>query len=164
MRCFLIFVCVCLFTLTACSPSAEALVSPPEAAWIEARADLPAEVPIYRPTWLPERFAEPELVDVQAEGDYAPSYTIHYASTEDGHLVFILGIGVGALGNAPRPETQTPVMVLGTEGILSTNTENVPQQGVSWQEGNLSYWIRVMSDALTEEELLQVVASLEPVE
>lgn len=93
-----------------------------------------------------------------------PSYTIHYTSAEGGDLVFILGIGAGAWGNAPRPETQTPVTVLGTEGRLSTNTENVPQQGVSWQEDDQSYRIRAVSDVLTEEELLQVVASLESIE
>ena len=164
MRLRIIFVCICFCVLSACSPSAEAPASPPEAAWVEARAILPAEVALYRPTWLPERFAEPELLDVQAEGDYAPSYTIHYASTKGGDLVFILGIGAGAWGNAPRPETQTPITVLGIEGMLSTNTENVLQRGVSWQEDDKSYRIRAVSEALTEDELLQIVASLQPVE
>ncbi|NOK63132.1 MAG: hypothetical protein GFH27_549323n143 [Chloroflexi bacterium AL-W] len=164
MRGFLIFVSICLLTLTTCQPSAEAPATPPEAAWVEARTSLPAEVLIYRPTWLPARFAEPELLDVQAEGDYAPSYTIHYTSAEGGDLVFILGIGAGAFPHAPRPETQTPVTVLRTEGMLLTNTENVLQRGVSWQEDDLSYRIRAVSDVLTEEELLQVVASLESIE
>ncbi|NOK63129.1 MAG: hypothetical protein GFH27_549323n146 [Chloroflexi bacterium AL-W] len=47
MRFRLIFVCVCLLTLNACRPSAETPTTPLEPAWVEARADLPAEVPIY---------------------------------------------------------------------------------------------------------------------
>lgn len=135
-------------------------------AWREARMVLPPSVPVYRPSFVADRFGPANLEEARTGDEYGPRYTIVYHA-EDELLAFILGIGKGALGNAPWPDSTEPITVFGVEGRLSkaesTPTSNRLSQIVSWQTERLSYQIKIFSNRMTRDELLRIVASLEPV-
>lgn len=131
----------------------------PEDAWAAARAALPAEVPVYRPTWLPARFqAAPELWYAKDRGgDIGPTYLIGYRSDTGDVLHFALG-GV----NTSRPDTIEHITVRGVEATLVT-TPAWPKVGISWQEGERVYHVQGYGDHITREELVRIVESLAPV-
>lgn len=127
-------------------------------AWIQARASLPTSVMLYKPTYMPERFGKPELLEAHSDQADGPVYTIVY-STSDETLAFILNAGKGALGNFPPPERREVVTVLGWSGELESSTET-HALGVFWQTSMGNYQIKVYSKKMTTEELKQIIESL----
>ncbi len=148
------------------TPEANA-TQPSRDAWAEARAALPSSVPVYRPSFVPDRFGPPSLEEVKTDDQFGPRYTIVYHA-ENGLVAFILGMGKGALGNSPPPDTTEPIDVHGAQGWLSTTgvttTRSRLNLQVSWQEQGRIYQIKVSSNRMTRDELLRVVASLVPSE
>jgi hypothetical protein len=115
-------------------------------AWAAVRAALPSDIPVYMPTWMPVRFGAPQLEEVVAvDQEYGLHYTIVYkAQVEENNevIAFILNIGKGAWGNAPRPDTREPITVDGASGELDT-TVSPPDFVVSWQKQNQNYQIKM---------------------
>jgi hypothetical protein len=134
-------------------------------AWSAARAALPGDILIYMPISMPARFGLPKLNEVQNEEQWGPRYTIVY-STQDGHelIAFILGIGKGSWGNAPRPDTTEPITVDGANGELnfssSVSTSGNPEFVAIWQQQGRSYQIKAISAKTTSEEIKQIIESL----
>jgi hypothetical protein len=122
-----------------------------EAAWAAVRAHVPQPVPVYRPTWLPERFRQttPEFIDGAFLG-------VSYLNSADDYLQFSIG---GA--NSAAPTSAEPLAVHGQAGFL-TFSDGSPPIGVHWQEAGQSYGIRGGKN-VTRAEILQVAESLAPV-
>lgn len=175
-RCFLLHLLVLLSTLivlVACGtgpqqasdagpPITTAVSSPQEDAWAQARASLPADVPVLRPNFVPDRFSSPTLLEVHVDKDNGPVYTINYSAPNE-NLAFILGMGKGALGNAAPPDTKDPITINNVQGLLMTTSAS-PTFWVTWQEQGKNYEIKVYSEKMTKEEVMRVVKSLTPVE
>ncbi len=142
-------------------PTVEARI--PQDPWAQVRAALGSSTAIYRPRSLPARFGSPELVEVEAAGENSPRYTVVYKA--DGELMaFIMGMGAGALGNAPIPVTEQSVSILGQDGTLFTNEKvHPPFLGASWQQGGHVYDVTAMSTRMTIEEFRQILDNLEEV-
>lgn len=135
-------------------------VSQPVDIWEAVRAAMPAHIPVYQPTFVPERFDPPTLLEARGGEPDGPRYTVSYPS-QHGSLVFILNMGKGAYGNFPRPDTREPLAIHGTRGELMTSTE-AQTLGVFWQDAGQSYQIKAY--AMTPDELRSIVASLVLVE
>jgi hypothetical protein len=140
----------------------------PADVWAQVRCAMPADVPVYRPGWLPERFGAPALLEARVSADLGPLYTITYPAPDES-MVFILNLGKGALGNVPPPDQTEPITVLGVEGTLQVSTAT-HTLSVEWAAHDrrgkpmLGYQIRVFSQVMTRDELMQIVQSLAPVE
>lgn len=156
---------------TLASPN-QASVTPttiPEA-WAVARAALPTDIPIYMPITMPTRFGSPKLDEVQNDNQWGPRYTIVYTTQnkdEQELIAFILGIGKGALGNAPRPDSTESITVDGMNGELyfssSESTSGSPEFVAMWQVQGRSYQIKAISLQITKEEIKQIIESLVPI-
>lgn len=146
--------------LTQTQPPSASTDSVPQSAdvWKQVRAQVPANVSVYNPTWLPERFGSPELIEAHVDPQYGALYTIIYPA-QDENLAFILNMGNGALGNFPPPETREQVVVRGISGELLTSKE-MNTMGIFWQETGQSYQIKAHSKQMTKAELLRIANSL----
>ncbi len=128
---------------------------------MQARAALPADVPLYKPAFVPERFGPPQLLEARTDASDGPLYTIVYSAKGE-NLAFILNMGKGALGNFPPAETNEPVAVLGVSGVLSISAET-HAIGTFWQDQGRNYQIKAFSQQMTKDELMQIIKSLAPV-
>src|SRR5437899_7278904 len=54
------------------SPITTAISSPQGDAWAQARAALPADVPVLRPNFVPDRFSSPTLLEARVDKDNGP--------------------------------------------------------------------------------------------
>jgi hypothetical protein len=135
---------------------------------------LPPSVPVYRPTFMPERFGPPELV---AAGAY--NYTIVYrapyevAGKSPFELVaFYSGTPEGALANSPGDPSQKieGVSIAGEQGTMVTITEADPAVldpkflGAFWQRDGKPYGIKAYSNLMTVEEFRQIIDGMEEVQ
>jgi methionine-rich copper-binding protein CopC len=124
-------------------------------AWAFVRATLPPELPIYRPTWLPERFRQSPLPP--ASGPY---FGVTYRSDQGDMLVFAFGPT-----NSAPPTRVDPISIHGIAGQLS-ETDVSPALVVAWMEHGQLYSIRTErgtgSTTMSRDELLRVVSSLAP--
>lgn len=132
-------------------------------AWAEVRTALPASVRVYKPDSLTSLFGPAVLEEVENDAQYGPRYTVVYQ--RDGELVaFILGMGKGALGNSPPPDSTEPITVHGELGVLSmarnTSAGSLVSQMVSWRGNGLSYQIKVFSNRITKDEVKGMVERL----
>ncbi len=136
-------------------------------AWAQVRVTLPDSVPVYRPDSLMSPSGLAVLEEVENDVQHGPRYTVVYQG--EGELVaFILGMGKGALGNSPPPDSIEPITVHGVRGELSTT--GITSQGsrksqiVSWQESGLTYQIKVFSNRVAKDELKQMAERLVPLD
>jgi hypothetical protein len=88
-----------------------------------------------------------------------------YRSGEES-LAFILNRGFGAWGNIPGPPTSmSPIDVRGSAGTVLRVT-GVGNGGthdfyvVSWQDGDATYEVKVQSDEMPEEDVLDLARDL----
>ncbi len=132
-----------------------AQVEPSDAAWAAVRGRLPANVPVYRPAYLPANFRQAsEVVN-------GPFYGVVYRGDGGDLLAFTFGGG-----NSSPPRTEEPVLVHGVPDRLVT-TAGSPPIGVFWSETGEGYAVRAEhgtgSTVISRDELLRVVAGLTPV-
>jgi hypothetical protein len=144
---------------TASSTSA-AITNQQQDPWMRARSALPANLPLYKPAFVPERFGPPELLEARKDPKDGLLYTIVYAA-KDENLAFILNMGKGAWGNFPPAEVNEPITVLGVSGGLSISSET-HAMGVFWQDHGRNYQIKGFSRQMTKEEMMRIVKSLAP--
>lgn len=134
----------------------------PADVWAHVRAVIPTEVQVYKPTFIPDRFGAPELLEVRADDEHRPRYTVVYRGTGIELLVFILNNGKGALGTAAPPDSYEPITVHDSaQGTLMTSRGS-PPLWVSWQEQGRSYQIKA-SQSMTRDELVRIAQSMAPV-
>ncbi len=131
-----------------------------DAAWAAVRRGAtPAERPIYRPTWLPERFGGTAQFTVN------PSYGAFYRTAAGERLIFASGDLFGRAPD-PAPVGAVPVRVHGLPGYLIETAEPATI-AVGWAEAGGTYVVRDEQRTggmpLGSGELLQVVDSLAPV-
>jgi hypothetical protein len=131
-------------------------------AWTKTRGVLPADVTIYKPTWLPKGYGPAELVAVTTTRDRVSSYTVLTRASQKDTILFSLGSGYGSWGNFPPPDSQEKVTVLGQEANLMISRENNNTMSVSWTSNRQTYHVRT-GGALTRDELLRIANSLVPV-
>jgi hypothetical protein len=133
-----------------------------EDAWKQVRAALPADVAVYQPTFVPQRFGAPRVLEAHAGSGDDLAYTIVYTA-KDENLAFILNMGKGALGNFPPAELNEPITIRGVNGSLSIASE-AHAMGVFWQEQQgRSYQIKAFSRQMTKDEMERIVKSVVPV-
>jgi dipeptidyl aminopeptidase/acylaminoacyl peptidase len=132
-------------------------------AWAQVRIALPDSVPVYRPDSLMSPSGLAVLEEVENDVRQGPRYTVVYQG-EDELVAFILGMGKGALGNSPPPDSTEPITVHGVRGELATTGIASPgsrkSQIVSWQENGRHYEIKVLSNRITKDELKQMAERL----
>ncbi len=134
--------------------------------WAHTRAALPADVAVYRPAALPDRFGEGQVLEACVDQG-TPNYTVIYASPDES-VVFVLNSGYASWGNTPGPLTSTrPIIVNGVDGMYSEVTNlgagtpvGARFMGVTWGKAGRSYAIKVTSARLTEEDVRQIAANL----
>lgn len=126
--------------------------------WTQVRRQLPAAVPVYRPSWLPARFqgtVSVEVPDPSVSG--GPAYRVGYRSASGNALIFALDPV-----NSGPPVTTAPLAVASTMGKVVTIAAGWwPQRAVLWQERTgkpLAYTVQAMG--VSREELLRVAAGL----
>ncbi len=158
---------LCLVAACGAAPASVAPTAPPMAtvlpaqshdAWTQARASLPATIVLYKPTYVPERFGVPKLLEARADQDYGAVYTIVYAAPGE-NLAFILNMGKGALGNFPPAERRESVTVLGRQAELESSTET-HTIGVFWQMPGGNYQIKAYSPQMTMDEMKKIIDGL----
>ncbi len=124
-------------------------------AWAIVRAALPAERPIYRPTWLPSRFHSEPLPPVPG-----PYFGVTYQSDQGDLIVFAFG----PTNSAPFTQTE-PISVHGFAGNLSA-TDGSPPIQVTWVENGELYSVRAERGSgvatISRDELRKIVANLAP--
>ncbi len=132
---------------------AAASTSGDDAAWGALRAQLPAAVPVYRPTWLPDRFAQ-----VWQPVAPLPYVGVTYRSAGGELLAFTFGAT-----NSAEPSSHEALTVHGQPAMLTT-TASAPLIAVSWSEAGESYSVRGErgdgTTVISRDELLRVVAGL----
>jgi hypothetical protein len=155
----LILGCLVLVSaLVSTQPRPVAAQDDSDAAWATIRATVSANQPLYRPTWLPDRFRQPGVAATQG-----PITGVNYISHEGDNLLFIYG---GSNSCNESAITIEPVLVHGTRGLLGVYPASCyPQITANWLRGETSYTIagnRADSGrpALSREELLHVIAGL----
>lgn len=133
-------------------------VDPSNAAWATIRAKVPAEQPLYRPTWLPDRFTRPGIAATQG-----PVTGVTYTSDQGDNLLFVYGGSNSCTEPAVSTET---VLVHGMQGLLGILPASCyPQITTNWQRGETTYTIagnrsEKGRSASSREELLLVIAGL----
>jgi hypothetical protein len=140
------------------SSSTTTTASAQQDVWTDVRAALPADVLVYQPTFMPERFGVPEVIEAAAD-----RYIVVYTAPDE-NIAFILGYGAGAYTNDARPDTTEPFVVNGMEGQLASSFGGSPSFAVSWQNDEHSYQIKAYSQQITKAEMQQIVQSIAPVQ
>jgi hypothetical protein len=147
-------------TATAANPTppSKAVETPATAAadagWRLVRNSLPSDIPVLRPTWLPERYVgSPVSVDY-AHNVGAWRYRIGYG-VGDHTVLFALGAV-----NSARPNTTETVTLRGVSVTISTSSD-WPAIQATWEESGGTYSIQ--SNDLTREELVRIIESLQAV-
>lgn len=149
-------------------PNFDAISTPD--AWAHARAALPADVAVYRPAPMPDRFGQGRVLEACVDQQGTPNYTVIYSS-QDESVVLVLNNGYASWGNTPGPPTSThPITMNGVDGTYMEVTNlgaGTPAgarfMGVTWGAAGRSYAIKVTSAKLTEVDVRQIAASQVPV-
>ena len=102
-----------------------------QAAWQETRRALPADVTVYAPVFIPNRFNAPSMEEARVDSKAGPVYTIIYSSTGE-TIAFVHNLGKGAWANTLPPQSQTTTMVNNVKGNLWVS-EETHHLGVSWR-------------------------------
>jgi hypothetical protein len=142
--------------------------------WLRARAMLPPDIPVLRPTFLPAGLGTPALLEACVgpllfrDLPQLPRYTVVYQGTGNDHesLVFVLGRPAGIYGNFPGPPTgREQATVRGQDaGILITAGGSTASFMLSWKEQGMNYQVRMFSSGhLTQDDLIRTAQSLVPV-
>lgn len=130
-----------------------------DAAWATIRAKVPADQPLYRPTWLPERFRQPGQAATTG-----PIIGVGYTSDEGDNLLFIYGPSNSCA--TPERGLPAPILIHGIKGELAVLPESCyPQITVDWVQGGGQYTIAgnragTGQAAVNREEMLRIVAGL----
>jgi Domain of unknown function (DUF4367) len=127
-------------------------------AWILARARLPANIAMYQPTFVPERFGAPTLLEARTTSADGAVYTIVYSAPNE-NLAFILNMGKGAFGNVPPLERVESITVLGRQGELESSSE-IHTVSAFWQSSGQHYQITAYSQQITTDEMKKIIDSL----
>ena len=130
-----------------------------DAAWATIRARTPKEKPVFRPTWLPDRFRQP------AEVASGPFSGIAYRGEGGDLLAFTIGATNTCPGNKVTSES---VLVHGLRGNLRLS-DCSPLIAVTWSEAGDTYSIRGEKgtgdgSVVSRDELLRVIAGLTRIE
>jgi hypothetical protein len=147
----------CGVTPPAAAPTAD-LLHQSHDAWTQTRTSLPANIALYKPTYLPKRFGHPELLEARNDPSAGFVYTIVYAAPNE-TLAFILNQGKGALGNFPPAQQRTAITVLGQFGDLEVASET-HTLGVFWQASSGHYQIKAYSQQMTTDEMTKIIEQL----
>ncbi|MCS6938833.1 MAG: hypothetical protein RMJ55_13415 [Roseiflexaceae bacterium] len=148
------------------APTPAAASGDPQAVWQRVRTVIPADIPVYQPTWLPERFRQESATIwyVSADAPYDPHYAVSYVDEQGTCLLFALG----AVNSAPP--TATADLALRNRAAtwaLWSATDDWPAQQVQWREAangaSRVYAVQTGDAQMTRDELLQIVARLAPV-
>jgi len=109
------------------------------AAWAALRAKFPADQPLPRPTWLPDRFTTSGVAI-----DNGTALGVAYTSDEGDTLFFGRTYSSCALPAGDTAQTVQPILVQGVIGTLTINTrpDCYPSLGVSWRSGDGNYTIQ----------------------
>ena len=150
-----------LFTLPASAEQADDPAGS-DAAWATIRAALPRDTPIFRPTWLPERFRQ-----AGTAATTGPIVGVGYTSNEGDSLLFIFG-GSNTCGTPQQPTTEA-ALFHGNRGSLTVWPEGCfPAISADWTEVGKTYSIQgnkgTRAAALSRDELLRVIAGLTRIE
>ncbi|HEX5503053.1 MAG TPA: hypothetical protein VFW96_10555 [Thermomicrobiales bacterium] len=133
-------------------------------AWAAERARVPADWPVYRPTWLPTRYRQPPLFS-----NNGLEQGVIYVSDEGDRILFGLTGNSCGLPAGDTSQTVEPYQVHGITGSLVINTrpDCAPRIGVFWQEAGGAYAIQAnamsRADALSRAEMRLIVDGLAPV-
>ena len=131
-----------------------------DAAWATIRARVPAEQPLYRPTWLPDRFQKPGVAQTQG----AINAGVGYQSEQGDTIVFVYESSNSCAPTEP-PLTE-PVLIHGHVGSLTTfQVECSPRITAYWQVNERAYSIQAGpltegGTLLSREEMLLIIAGL----
>ena len=128
-----------------------------DAAWAAVRAKLPANVPVYRPIWLPARYSE-----VWRPSAPLPYDGVTYRSDQGDLLAFTFG----ATNSCPDVTARETIVIHGVAaGLVSRDCS--PPIAVGWSEAGETYMVRGErgsgSAVIGRDELLRVVQGLAPV-
>lgn len=137
-----------------------------QAVWQRVRAIMPDAIPVYQPTWLPERFrqASAAIWYASADAPSGPHYAVSYVDEQGTCLLFALG----AVNSAPP--TATADLTLrhrAATWAMWSATGDWPGQQVQWREAapgaSRVYAVQTGAAQLTRDDLLQIVEQLAPV-
>ncbi len=138
------------------APSAAVAQDDSDAAWADYRAATPTDHPLYRPTWLPDRFRQPGtfMNDAIFVG-------VMYMSDVGDRLLFGNTGNVGSCIDEDR--RLEPILVHGVPGTLTVPLD-LSRSGctmnVRWEEAGGRLFINAFRSTVTREELLLIVAGL----
>ncbi|MBA3944129.1 MAG: hypothetical protein H0X37_06145 [Herpetosiphonaceae bacterium] len=135
----------------------------PGDAWAIARKTLPADVPLYRPSYLPKGFEPGAFLSYVRRNDarYGLMYVMPGGNPAYGFGKNHIQLSVGPVEGRPLGSRE-PIMVHGITGKLYTGSLN-PQYWVTWQEGGYTYHVQAFGDQVTRDDMVQMVQSLQPV-
>ncbi len=133
-----------------------------DVAWATIRAKLPRDTPVFRPTWLPERFRQAGTATTSR-----PIVGVSYTSDEGDSLLFVFG-GSNTCATPQQLATET-ALVHGNRGSLTIWPEGCfPAISANWTEAGKAYSIQgnvgTRTAALSREEMLRVIAGLVRIE
>lgn len=137
-----------------------------QAVWQRVRAIIPDDIPVYQPTWLPERFrqAAAAIWYASADAPSGPHYAVAYVDEQGTCLLFALG----AVNSAPP--TATADLTLRNRAAtwaMWSATGDWPAQQVQWREAapgaSRVYAVQTGDAQLTRDDLLRIVERLAPV-
>jgi hypothetical protein len=146
--------------MVANAPGTAAQQDASDAAWATIRARVPANQPLYRPTWLPDRFQKPGLAMTQGPSNNAVGYR-----SEQGDAIGFVYERSNSCAPTETPVTE-PILIHGHTGSLITfQKECSPRIGVYWKINERAYSIQAgpVADGgtlLSREEMLHIVAGL----
>jgi hypothetical protein len=121
--------------------------------WAAAREQLPNDVAVLRPTYLPKRFSDPPwLLSLSNDPSSGPRYYIGYSAKGESLLFYL-----GSANSAP-PTSSESIVVRGVTGMLSM-TASWPAIQATWMESGRPYIIQDGS-VMTRDELLRILAGL----
>lgn len=124
-------------------------------AWAAVRRALPAQVPVFRPGWLPDRFrtGNPVVEFAYFQGaEPTGRYRVGYRDAQGKVALF----AIGPVNSGPPLSTE-PTSVRGVSASLSVN-DGFPAIQLQWTEQGAPYSIQ--STGLTRDELLHVAQEL----
>jgi hypothetical protein len=138
-----------------------------DAAWAAVRAKVPRDRPIFRPTWLPERFRQPGQAQLSG-----PFTGVTYRSDAGDTLSFVAG-GSNSCVPLDLPVQTEPLLVHGVRGNLNFAPPSCQREvSAYWlplgPAVNYSYSIQSQegptSGPVSREEMLRIVAGLVRIE